>query len=119
MSAEWKVFFHFRLDYWDVEKREGLTITGHPTHFNSQADAQVCADRLNAKDARDAMKPFGHEVTVMFHGGSTKTFHYVGSASKARYNGILKPLAKNIVSVTPITKEEWFRAYGDPSWRGL
>ena len=81
---------------------------------DSYADGLALADK-----AAKPEKPFGHEVTVMFRDGTLKTFHYVGGRAKARMNGIMKPLASQIVSIEPVTKEQWFRAYGNPSERGL
>jgi hypothetical protein len=59
-------------------------------------------------------KPFGWEVTVEFWGTTAlKTFHWRGcSEHRARSNGMLKPRARRIVCVTPVSEAEWLRAYG-------
>jgi hypothetical protein len=62
-------------------------------------------------------KAFGWEVTVRFHLGSGKkdqTFHYRGvSMRKAFRRGIMKTNAVLVLSVDPVTKDQWLRAYGN------
>jgi hypothetical protein len=61
-------------------------------------------------------KSFGWEVTVRFQPASNKPdqmFHYRGcTEGMARRRGMLKKNADSIFSVTPVTEEEWKRAYG-------
>lgn len=66
---------------------------------------------------------FGWEVTVRFAPGSRKpdaTFHWHGlTEAAARRKGMLKTNASEILSVEPVTEEQWIRAYGNPEERGL
>ncbi len=68
------------------------------------------------KPAR-AHKAYGWDVTVRMVRpiNSQKTYHWRGcSENAARRKGMLKAGAVEIVSVEPLSEDQWIRAYGDP-----
>ena len=103
---------------------------GTPTGFHHSA--QGCEARatlgsspdtspINPEKVASPEKPFGWEVTVRFHPGSgkpDKTFHYVSPhASTARKKALMNRNAQSVIATEPVTKEQWFRASGDPRQR--
>ena len=58
-------------------------------------------------------KAFGWEVTVEFLDGHQERFHWRGiTEGGARRKGMLRSLARRIVLVSPVTGEQWERAFG-------
>lgn len=57
---------------------------------------------------------FGYDVNCVMHEGGIKQFHYVGREKAARRRAMLKTGVRSIVSVEPLTHEQWIRAYGIP-----
>lgn len=62
-------------------------------------------------------KPYGYDVTVEIRTGGAgtveKVFHKMGTEAQVRRWGMLKPCAKRIVKMEPLTREQYIRAYGD------
>ncbi len=68
----------------------------------------------------DPDKVVGYEVEVEFQFNSGKPnerFHWMGRESACRRKGMLKSNAVRIASITPVTAQEWLRAYGNPHER--
>lgn len=58
---------------------------------------------------------FGYDVTcVMIGEPGVKQFHFVGREKAARRKAMWKTGVRSIVSVEPLTHEQWIRAYGIP-----
>jgi hypothetical protein len=62
-------------------------------------------------------KPYGYEVVAQMSDGSQKMFHYVGTIGQAKRKTVLRPHVRQVISATPVTWEQWLRAYGDPRIR--
>jgi hypothetical protein len=74
---------------------------------------RICRAGCGDYEPARKFKAFGWEVTVEFHDGSQKQFHYRGVTEVgARRNGMLKTLARSIVKVEPFTEEAWITAFG-------
>jgi hypothetical protein len=58
---------------------------------------------------------FGYDVNCVMHGEvGVKQFHFVGREKVARRRALLKTGVRSIISVEPLTHEQWIRAYGIP-----
>lgn len=81
------------------------------------------------QDAKTQPKPFGWEVDVeccdrliYIPGSSFNTvlkLHYRGSRSAAKRRAMLKPHARAVIAMRPVTEEQWRRCYGNPEERGV
>ena len=75
----------------------------------------------------EATKPYGHAIKIeccdrmlYIPGSDLNTVHhyrYRGSESVARRKVRLKPNYCAVLSVTPLTQDEWERLYGVVGWR--
>lgn len=68
------------------------------------------------KHQAPSAKPWGFDVVVEFRGPEgfvTKTLHKQGSETAVRRWAMLKPHAVRVVSVSPYTREQWIRVWGD------
>lgn len=82
----------------------------------------ACADAsLRQMDATEKPakpeKPYGWEVRIDRLDNTSVYKHLTGSAATVRRKGMMSRLASSVVLLEPISKEQWFRAYGDPKQR--
>ncbi len=65
-----------------------------------------------------SQKPVGYDVEVLFGmPPRTETFHWRGTEAACRRKAIFKSHYQRVISVRPITQEQWVRGYGDPAIR--
>lgn len=57
-------------------------------------------------------KPYGYDLLVAFNDGTEKECHYAGSETTTRRKAMLQSGAKDVLKVTPLTREAYERAYG-------
>jgi len=57
-------------------------------------------------------KPYGWDVLIFFHDGTSKRFGKVGSATAVMRWAMLKRLAKGAELTGSYTKEQWHRVWG-------
>ena len=82
------------------------------------ACAEAHQKQLGSKPATPKPeKPYGYEVRVDCHNNTSVYKHLTGSAATVRRKGMMTKLAKSVVLLEPVSREQWFRAYGDPKQR--
>ncbi len=62
-------------------------------------------------------KPYGYDCEIELNGSDNISKHYVGTEAAVRRKCMMVTRARRVVSMTPLTRPEWNRYYGDPSIR--
>lgn len=63
-------------------------------------------------------KPYAHDVVVLFGvPPREKTFTWVGSEARCRRKAIYKSHYQRVVSVRPLSREQYVKGMGDPALR--
>ncbi len=93
-------------------------------YAKGRCGGEICWNGRRPRCARyrpdRAYKAYGWLVTVQFGppGYHTRQYHWRGCTENgARRKGMLITCAQKIISVEPVTEQEWIRAYGDPDLR--
>lgn len=60
---------------------------------------------------------YGYDCEIELNGHEFIDRHYVGTEAAVRRKCMLVTRARRVVSMTPLTRAAWNRAYGDPSIR--
>lgn len=74
---------------------------------------KTCSFPCSSYEPIRKFKSFGWEVTVEFQDGHQERYHWRGiTEGGARRKGMLKSLARRIVQISPVSEEQWERAFG-------
>ena len=100
-----------RISEEDSQRTEFLRRNGD-SHA-SRLDQHIHQVVLKLKDAHAEGKPFGYDVEILCHGmPMRRTFHWRGNEAAVRRKARLQSTFRQIDSLTPLTRDEWIRAYG-------
>lgn len=68
---------------------------------------------LGLKEAAADAKPFGYDVEILCDGMPLRRmFHWRGTEAACRRRARLQSTFREIVSIAPLTRDQWVRAYG-------